>query len=345
MAILVAASAPVFVKRVDSGFASQEAREMIGVSNALVLQIVRDKIIPSEATWSTAVTDWLSRPASQVLTNARNNPRLFLYDQGGWLNGNVPWTNTSIGVGSKAPSSARIVIVASIGRALPYNNGALATASFNSIWNVPQGAVPGYFTNLNWRGTADDLLIQRVSLDKMFHHLVLTTRDNSTAAGCLINSTNVSDRVTVPNTASGLDSYYLEGTTVGLWDGKNLTNSFILTRDLSFTFDGGMWQAQLTGASQKNSVLATNFAYQASLFIKTALVPGSHQGSDTQGLLSAFYSFMYGYTVWANECPNHFVSTASSQGQETDYQFLNVLGANNGIIDATAGSKAGGLLK
>src|SRR5262249_55901518 len=148
----------------------------------------------------------------------------------------------------------------------------------------------------------------------------------------------------VPTTARGLDSYYLEGSTVRLWDGSNPTNGFILTRDLSFTFDGGMWQAQLTGASQKNSVLATNFGYQASLFIKTALVPGSHQGSDTQGLLSAFYSFMYGYTIWANECP-HFISTASSQGQQTDYWFLDKLGANNGIIDSTAGSTGGGLLK
>jgi hypothetical protein len=278
------------------------------------------------------------------LTNARNNPRLFFYDQGGWLNGNVPWTNTSVGAGSTAPSSARIAIVASIGRALPYNNGPLSTANFNSIWNVPKGAVPGYLTGLNWGGTADDLVIQRVLLDSMFHHLVLTTRDNSTAAGYTINSTAVSDRGTVPNTASGLDSYYLDGTSVGLWDGSNLTNSFVLTRDLSFTFDGGMWQAQLTGASQKNSTLATNFAYQASLFIKTAQVPGSHQGADTQGLLSGFYSFMYGYTIWANECP-HFISPASSPGQQTDYQLLNALGANNAIIDSTAGSSGGGILK
>jgi len=344
LSILAAIIAPVFVKSVDQSTSIQEGSELTAISNALVLQIVRSNNIPGETTWSTALTNWVPHTASQILTNSRYNARLFFYDQGGWLNGKVPWTNTAVGAGSTAPTSARIAIVSSIGPALPFTNGALPTVSFDSIWNASKGAVPSYLASLRWGGAPDDLTIQRVSLDQMFHHLILTTRDHSTAAGYTINSTALSDRITVLDTASGLDSYYLDGTTVNLWDSSNLTNSFILTRDLSLTFDGGMWQAQLTGAGQKNSVLATNFAYQASLFIQTAKVPGAHQGADTEGLLSAFYSFLYGYTIWGNECP-HFQSPASSPGQQTDYLLLNALGANNGIIDSTASSSGGGLLK
>jgi hypothetical protein len=240
---------------------------------------------------------------------------------------------------SPAPSSARIALVGSIGQPLPNINGAITTANFNNIWNAAQGTVPSYLTGQGWAGTADDLVIQRVSIDQLFHHLVLTTRDYTSAAGYSINTT--ASHNTVTYNATGLDSYYLHGTTVGLWDAKGLTNRFLLTGDISFTFDGGMWQSQLTGGSADNSGVATNFAAAAAAFVATPLVGKS--GSTAQSVLSAFYGFMYGYTVWANECP-HFQAQASAQIQQADYQFLNVLGQNaTGIIDSTAGQN--GLLK
>jgi hypothetical protein len=340
VAVLATAMAPVFVKRIDRDVWNQEVRELNVISNALVMQILRSNNIPSETTWSALVTNWLTRPASLVSTNTRRNARLFLYDQGAWLNANVPWTQLPSTVLSPAPVGARIALVGSIGPSLPNNNGPITTANFNSIWNAAQGTVPSYLTGLGWAGTADDLVIQRVSIDQLFHHLILTTRDNPSAARYSINTTASS--TAVPTTAAGLDSYYLHGTTVGLWDsnGSGLTNSFLLTGDASFTFDGGMWQAQLTGGSKNNTSIATNFAAQAAIFVKTSFPPKAASGTSAQSLLSAFYGFMYGYTIWANECP-HFQSPASGQGvQQADYQFLNYLAGgtgNGGLIDATAG--------
>ena len=340
--ILAVAITPRFVKRVDRVAWSQEVRDLTVISNALALQVLRSNNIPDQTNWSAFMTNWVTRPASLVLTNTRGNARLFLYDQAGWLNGNLPWTQSASTLLSPAPSGARIVVVGSIGRALPNVNGPITTANFNSIWNASQGTVPSYLSGLGWSGTADDLAIQRFSVDQLFHHLVLTTRDNTSAAGYSVNSTTT--YATVPSTATGLDSYYLHGTSVGLWAKGVLTNRFLLTGDISFTFDGGMWQAQLSGGSEFNSGLATNFATAAAAFVKTDNVPGGHQGATAQSLVSAFYGFMYGYTVWANECPN-FKNNASSQGRQTDYLFLDSLGANNAIIDSAAGSQAGGLLK
>src|ERR1051326_3465577 len=105
--ILAVAMAPVAVKRVDRDAWTREVSDLNIISNALALQILRSNNIPSETTWSPLVTNWLTRPASLVLTNTRGNRRLFLYDQGGWLNSQVPWTQTSTGV-SPAPTGARI---------------------------------------------------------------------------------------------------------------------------------------------------------------------------------------------------------------------------------------------
>jgi prepilin-type N-terminal cleavage/methylation domain-containing protein len=339
VAILATAMAPVFVKRVDRDVWNQEVSDLNVISNALLMQILRSNNIPSETSWTALLTNWLTRPASLVSMNSRGNARLFLYEQGGWLNAYLPWTQFPSTVLSPVPTNARIALVASIGRPLPNANGPIATADFNSIWNAAQGTVPSYLAGLGWNGTADDLVIQRVSLDQMFHHLVLTTRDSPSSARYSINTSSTSLPLPSPDWR-GLDSYYLHGTTVGLWDANGLTNRFLLVGDTSFTFDGGMWQSQLTGGSADNSGIATNFAAAAAAFVATPLVGKS--GSTAQSVLSAFYGFMYGYTVWANECP-HFQAPANPI-QQTDYQFLSVLGQqSSGIIDSTAGQN--GLLK
>src|SRR5262249_50301415 len=153
-------------------------------------------------------------------------------------------------------------------------NGAISPANFRNVWNATQGTVPGYLSGLGWTGRGADLLIQRVNVDQLFHHLVLVTRDIAGSPGYSINSASPSvDYAPVPTGAQGLDSYYLDGTVVGLWSGSILTNRFVLTSDISFTYDQGMWQAGLGGSSKGNSTNALNFGQQAKLFIGTDNLP------------------------------------------------------------------------
>ena len=313
---------------------------MNAISNGLALQVLRTYSIPTYTNWGQTVSSWTMRPISQILTNNRGYARLFFYDQGSWLNGNLPFSQGQAGTAAGVPASARIAIVSTIARALPYANGALSTANFNSLWNVVPGAVPAYLAG--WSGNGNDLVIQRFSVDPLFHHLILTTRDSSTAAGYSINS--VSTYSAVPNGAAGTNTYFLDGTTVGLWVNGTLTNRFVLTRDTSFTFEAGTWRDQLTGSGTDNSETAQSFSIQAAMFAQAG-IPGGHQGADTQGALSSFYDFMLAYTIWANKCP-HFQFIGNGT-QDADYQILNTLGAGGtaGIINGATGSSGGGLLQ
>lgn len=344
IAIMAATLVPAVFRSLDRAAWTKEANDMSAISNALSLQVLRNYAIPNEANWMATVANWSARPASQISTNNRGFARLFFYDQGGWqsaINGNLPFTQGQGGTAPGIPSSARIAIVSTVAKALPYTNGALSTANFNSIWSAAQGTIPSYFTSLGWGGRGDDLVIQRIPVDPLFHHLILTKRDTSGTAAYSINSTAVSSAV--PNGPGGINSYYLDGTSVGLAS-ADFTNWFVLTRDVSLTFEAGEWRDRLTGDGTDNSLTAQNFTIQAQTFIQTASILGLHQGADTQGALSALYAFMYAYTIWANKCP-HFQFTGNNGTSAVDYQILNDLAQNGsgGIINGATGS--GGLLK
>jgi hypothetical protein len=150
----------------------------------------------------------------------------------------------------------------------------------------------------------------------------------------------------VPNGEAGTNTYYLDGTVVGLWVGSTLTNRFVLSRDTSFTFEGGQWGTGPTGSGSDGSVIAQSFVSLAQTFISTAQIPGGHQGADTQGALSAFYTFMNAYTIWANECP-HFQYNGNNAQASVDWGILDSLGKNGsgGIINGSTGTGGGGLLK
>jgi len=335
--VLAAAITPVVIRRMDRAAWTKEVIDLGAISNALVLQTLKNYSIPDATTnvstgWAPAAAKWTIRPTSQISTNNRGYARLFLYESGGWIAGNVPFTQTAGGTGANVPSSTRIAIVSTIARALPYTNGAIGSANFSSVWNAAQYTKPSFFSS--WTGKGDDLIIQRVNLDSLFHRLILVNRDPTPSpAAYSINSTNTQ---LLTNLTS---SYYLDGTVVGLCSYAVPIYRFALTSDISFTFESGSWHAQLTGGGKDNSATAQSFANQALTFIGTASTPGSHQGADTQGLVSGFYSFMYAYTVWADKCP-HFAWTGNSV-QAVDYLILDALAKNNGIIDGAAGSQNG----
>jgi hypothetical protein len=51
-------------------------------------------------------------------------------------------------------------------------------ATFEDIWSTPDGQVPLSITNYSGRG--EDIVIQRINLEPLFHKLVLINRDKNT---------------------------------------------------------------------------------------------------------------------------------------------------------------------
>jgi hypothetical protein len=346
LAIFAAVLVPSVVRRMDRAAWIKETSDLGAISNAMTLQILRDCSISNEAGWTLPVARWTQHPLSQVSTNNRRIARLFFYERG-WLQDHVPYVQTTWGTTSSIPVGARMLLVSTIGKALPFTNGPLSSANFNSIWNASQGTLPSFFST--WTGKPDDLVIQRIALDPLFHRLILVNRDkNSTTTPAFsINSTNPSSSQPLTSGGSGWSSYYLDGSTVCLWIGGTLTNRFVLSRDTSRTFEAGQWGGQPTGSGEDSSGTAQSFVNVAKAFISTATIPGGHQGADTQGALSAFYTFMYAYTLWANGCP-HFQYTSSSIKNSVDWQILDFLGGNGtspGTINGTTGPSGGGLLQ
>lgn len=338
LAILAAMTAPLLVRQSDKGALAKEVSELSSISNALCMDIIRNKAMPDETTWHNVAANWMNRPAAQISTNARGYQRAFLIYNGGWLAGYPAGSFYSqSGTGLSGTNNARAMIVSTIATALPISSGRPTAADFNNIWNTPPLQKPSTWTT--WNGSGADLTIQRFNVDPLFHRLILANRDNSTQPGFTIDSTSAGAKTLVVHN-TGKDAYYLDGTVVSLWVGSTLTNSFVLTSDVSFTFNGGMWRAQLAGGSAGNGGLATNFSAFANAFISTP--SSNNKGTDPQGLMTAFASFMYAYSIWANECP-HFQTAASGFPQTTDFVILNAIAA---LVDkATGKTAAEGLLK
>jgi prepilin-type N-terminal cleavage/methylation domain-containing protein len=341
LAIMAVTIAPVAVRQTDKSALSKEAATISVISNALALQVIRNKTIPDETTWSNAVATWATRSASQISVNDRGFARAFLVDSSGWLGGysaGSPYSQTGNSGTSPRPAGARAMIVSTIAQGLPVSSGRPTAANFNDIWNTPPLQKPSTWTS--WNGSGEDLTIQRFTVDSLFHRLILVNRDSSTQPAFSIDSTSALSTTAVSHNGTGLDSYYLDGTVVSLWVGSTLTNSFVLTSDISFIFNGGMWRAQLAGGAGENGSVATNFSAFANAFVNTP--SSNNKGTDPEGVMTGFASFMYAYTIWANECP-HFQTTASGYPQTTDFVVLSAIEA---LLDkATGKTDASGLLK
>jgi hypothetical protein len=56
---------------------SKEVSDVSAISNALCLQIIRNKAIPDENNWDTVAGSWMARPIAQISTNTRRFQRAF----------------------------------------------------------------------------------------------------------------------------------------------------------------------------------------------------------------------------------------------------------------------------
>jgi type II secretory pathway pseudopilin PulG len=328
--ILVAVLAPAVIRQMDQAARTRESADLSSISNAIVLQAISangTKMIPCETNWATAVAGWSQVAVNQVTTNVRRNARAVLVDQTGWFSAGK-YEQAAAG-SSSLPANARMLILGSIGPALPIGTGKVSSAAFENLWNTPDGTKPSGWT---WSGTGDDLVIQRMNFAPLFHRLVLVNCDTLNSPTYSIDAATA----VVPPVGQRLDGYFLDASVVGLCDTNGVPwRKVVLTRDESFVFAGNTWRDYLVYEGS-NEMLANEFADLAKQFMDIDWASTAHQGADQQGVIVSMFNFMLTYTLWANQCPDHFPAHGiTGQGTSVpEYQFLQQIGGSGSGANA-----------
>ncbi len=245
-----------------------------------------------------------------ISTNARRYARAFLIDPGLSLNGGgLPYTQNNSGsvVTNNSgenipPASPRLLVLSTIGRALPTNivSGVASSTNFNAIWdwNDASSVLPA--TSFAWTGwpNSDDLKVQRVNLSPLFVHLLLTTYSSAGSPRYSIDSTSWSTALVITNNLTIVDSYFIQDSAVVLYKHTGDTDSQqILIRDSSFVYDQNVWRGSILGGF---FLAGLDVASVVDQYLSAPSNNRAQNGTNQQSIVvQAMKTYMDRYGDWA----------------------------------------------
>lgn len=301
LAILAAVVAENVLTRMRNANRAAEGMSLTTLTGTLRTSIIQSKSLPAAANWAQAVASYLSLPINQVTATASGNPRLFLSDPNFQVGTNsalgLPYTQTQ--AGSLRPVSSRIVIVSSVGTALPplANN----TSSFSNIWNTLPNGVPAGWPSF-WANNGPDLRIVRLDLGTLFHRVILQNLDLYNPAPYSIETTNT---LTAVPTGGRQEMWFIHSTVINFhFNDNTLEAREPIVADVSYTYENGHWgryvlYGPMSGTSSL-SLSATWFGQMANSFLAAPAPPGSpNLYSDQQWVIDNMYSFLYDFGQWS----------------------------------------------
>ncbi len=340
LAILAVIIVPHLLHHLDAAVSQQEAATLQRYGSALQSSICRNFYIPGQNDWASNIAAEVGTGTYEVATNSRGQPRVFLIDSnftiGTNMAGVLPYTQYTNG-STNLPVSPRLMILSTIGKPLPTTYTA---ADFTNIWNTADGTPPTSATGFSSWTTNDayDLKVQRINLQPLFYQLILNNQDGTNnLATFSIDTTNAVQVPTNPTNNTGWNSYYLANSVVGLCDAKsNALTRYVLTRNISFVFQNGAWNAQLGYATivvPTNTFGTTNFGNIASNFFGSPW--NTNANSDPSSVLGSMANFMADYTMYmyANTNPPFTTNGTGGISQLLHAEATNVItysGTNNG---------------
>jgi type II secretory pathway pseudopilin PulG len=345
IAILAALIVPNIIRRVDRASWIKETADLDSIANSFTRYILRYKTIPSYTGWASAAADQMAMPVSAISTNSRRYARAFLVDPDLRIDGaGLPYTQSANGAAG-SPVSARVIILSSLGRALPIASGVPSPADFTNIWNAAENSVPSAPAFGGWAGTGDELRVRRLNLGQLFYQLILVNHDPSPGVAPFSIDHGVTN--SVASGPLGWNKYYLDGSDLWLLDSNyNLRTRYLLKRNISFIFESGSWRGQIQGGETFSDQPASAFLALAKTFYNKSTSPNAQAGGSQSSVLISMYTFMFDYVFWATQCPHfdwHGYGTNNTPSSLPEYRMLNDQGQNNGGIDKYSGT--GGLLK
>jgi prepilin-type N-terminal cleavage/methylation domain-containing protein len=332
LSILAAVILPALIKETDKAVADQETASLQSFGGALQRNITRNRRIPSGGgfDWATNIAAELGVDIGSVTNNLRKQPRVFLTDPTGFGSLTLPYTQNT--TGTPLPPNPRVMIVSSLGRALPVglvSGGSLSSSDFTNLWNCAVGFVPTDGLWTGWPGNPNDVMVQRVNLTPLFVFLLLST--NYSNWGCAY-SMDTSAMVDIIAT-TGVSNYFLQNTILNLYytnvtqanSGWVLDSSQILDRDSSFVFYANEWRRSIgtnalgvfAGGGGGGGGIGTNGVgnYDFSGVINGFLSanPTTLTRSQQTNLVQSFITYMNAYNAWAasNFADDNLGNTAS----------------------------------
>ncbi len=247
LAIVAATLVPAFIQRMDKAAGDQESAALKSFGDALQQSIMRNRYVPGEANWATSIAAELGVDVASVTNSPRKQPRFFLIDQNLSIGGSgLPYRQTN--AGASGVPSARVMLVSSIGRALPASiaSGVMSSDNFNALWNWNDATSALPTNSFSWTGwpNSDDLKVQRVDLSQLFVRLVLSISASTRPASYSIDSTNTPPQV--PST--GTNAYFIQNSILYLYSDLILDSQQILIQDSAFVYYLNRWRSSVSGA-------------------------------------------------------------------------------------------------
>lgn len=296
IALLASALFPVVIRQIDRAAKTAETQNMQAISSNFVAYVVGTRSIPL-STWGNAVATYMNKPVSGITSNARGVTRVLLFDKNGWLQTNGLTYPVSQPVGGfSCPGGARLLIVSSIDAKNAVPN--LGGADFQTTWDWDPAVSPAVPASGNWNGWAGsgyDVVIQRINLQPLFHHVLLFSQ--SARMSYTVNG------LATTNDPVKADGYYLDGSVLGLYTNfvdvtsTNLQVTEIINRDISRYLFSGWSDEPGPGPPTASSSGLDSIAYA---FINSPSPPATKRGDNTYGIAGTLLSYLSSYSSWAN---------------------------------------------
>ncbi|MFT5104505.1 MAG: prepilin-type N-terminal cleavage/methylation domain-containing protein [Pseudoalteromonas tetraodonis] len=296
LSILASMLVPSIMARITRANSSKESKTLVAIGGALESIILHERLIPDGTKWAGLVADELSVPLDEVTESVGQQPRVYLVDPEITIGGQVaalPYEQLAAGSGV-APQNVRVMLVSS--RLLPLpaflRSSGIAenSADFKNLWNAPRGTVPSGWPS-DWAARGEDLHVERLNLDRLFHHVVINDITDGSLAQLSIDGAAA---ITVP--PGGADGYYLNGTELSLLKNGVIASREVIDQDLSYTYERGIWRGQLWEGKAKD---ATAMAAALDKFRLSRITQQAASISSQQLVIDAFHNYALLHASWA----------------------------------------------
>jgi hypothetical protein len=263
---------------------------------------MRNRYIPTYTNWASTVAAELGVDVAALTSSPRKQTRFFVIDPNlSIAGGGLPYQQTNSG-SATAPVSPRVMLLSSIGRALPSSivSGVMSSNDFNALWNWNDATNALPATSFAWTGwpNSDDLRVQRVDLSALFVRLQLSTYSSSCCARYSIDSTNWSTAIPITNNVSSWPGYFLQNSVLSLYLASgSLDSQQILIQNSALLYYLDRWHGSVSGASFLAGVdiAAVVDQYMAAYPNMQAQFTTNQQSV----VVTKMTAFMDAYTTWA----------------------------------------------